>query len=308
MKKFDYLSLDARALQVLIAVYETRSVTKASERIGLTQSAVSHTLDKLRHITGNPLFVRRPGGVTPTGETERVIDQARELLAGLRRLAKPAPFSPAEFSGIFTLGVTDYELQLFVPELYRRLRRQAPQARLALVSEPSLIEAEHLLSRFDLVFSPYFSAQAGVYRAPLLSDQWLSFYDPEQRPAPTTLETFLAAEHAVVVLGDHPRTALDDRLAAEGQRRQVSLQVPSFAMLPALLRGTDLIVTVLGGFRGGLLRDFAAVPCPLSMPPFELNMLWHSRVHHDPAQRWLRALALAVARGDDSEAQRDTLG
>ena len=288
MKDFDFLDLDARALQVFVTIFETRSVTKASERIGVTQSAVSHTLEKLRKITGNPLFVRSAQGVMPTTEAERMVGEAWELLKGLQRLAKPQPFQPERYDGVFTVGVTDYEQYLFVPQVFRRLRREAPRARLALVKKPNVVGVEDLLRRFDVVFTPYFKAQSGIYRAPLLTDEWFTYFDPRRRETPDALDRFSAADHAVVVLGDHPRTMVDERLAAQGRQRHVSLQVPSFTMLPPLLAGTDLIVTLLGRFRDGLMKDFTAIPCPLPLPRFELNMVWHSRVHNDPAQRWLR--------------------
>ena len=228
MKKFDFLDLDARALQVFVMIFETRSVTKASERIGLTQSAVSHTLEKLRKITGNPLFVRSAHGVTPTKEAERIVDDARALLQGLQRLAKPRPFQPEEYDGLFTVGVTDYEHYLFMSQVFHRIHREAPLARLALVNKPGLISSEHLLREFDLVFSPYFNVQSGIYCKPLFTDEWMTFYDASQRPAPDTLDQFIAAGHAIVMLGDHPRTQIDEHLSASGLKRQI--KTPGFEL------------------------------------------------------------------------------
>ena len=291
MKKFDFLDLDARALQIFIEIFEAQSVTKASERIGITQSAVSHTLEKLRKITGNPLFVRSAQGVTPTTEAERMIEDARAMLQGLQRFAEPKPvFQPTYYSGSFRLGVTDYEQHIGVGRVFHRLRQQAPQSQLVLLEKPNTIEADHLLRKYDVAFSPYFSVQSGVYSTSLLVDEWFTYYDPALRDEPSTLETFIEAPHTVVMLGDHPRTVIDEKLAEQGLQRQVGLQVASFAMLPILLMGTNLIVTLPGRLRNSLLRDFSAVPCPLPLPKFTLNMLWHSRVHHDPAQRWLRSV------------------
>ena len=117
MSKFDYSDLDGRLLKLLVAVVETGSITGAAHRLGVTQSAVSHLLDKLRAITGDPLFVKSGRGIVATAHAGELVAQARELLGGMERFAMSGAFDPATWATTITIAANDFQRDLLLPLL-----------------------------------------------------------------------------------------------------------------------------------------------------------------------------------------------
>jgi DNA-binding transcriptional LysR family regulator len=275
MSKFDWSDLDARLLQLLVAVVEAGSITGAAQRLGVTQSAVSHLLDKLRAITGDPLFVK----------------------SGLERFARSGEFDPARWRTTFTIAANDFQRDLLLPALMARLRRAAPGLVLRVIPSdvPSLemLRSDHC----QLVISPRPPDGADILQKRLFEDRYRVFYDPAMRGPPRTRADYLAAEHITVVY--EPRRALDlDRhLAAQGIRRRFVVMVPGFAGLPPFIRGSDLLATVPARLQSHLLRDLASVEPPVPCPPMPMYMVWHARHQVDAAHRWLRGELEGVVQG-----------
>ena len=126
MSELDHLSLDGHLLHLLVAVVEAGSVTAAGQRLGVTQSAVSHGLDKLRRITGDPLFVKSGRGIVATACAEGLAERARELLFQLQGFAHAGGFDPAQWRTTFTVAANDFQRDALLPPLARRLRTLAP--------------------------------------------------------------------------------------------------------------------------------------------------------------------------------------
>ena len=122
MNRIDHLSLDGHALELLIAVFEEGSVTRAALRLGLTQSAVSHGLDRLRLLAGDALFVRSGRGIVATTQAHALVPRARLLLDELRAFSQASGFDPARWSGSVTIAANDLQRDLLLPALLRRLR------------------------------------------------------------------------------------------------------------------------------------------------------------------------------------------
>ncbi|MEO7128117.1 MAG: LysR family transcriptional regulator, partial [Rhodoferax sp.] len=133
MSKFDWSDLDARLLQLLLAVLETGSITAAAIRLGVTQSAVSHLLNKLRGITGDALFVKSGRGIVATARAEALAAHARELLRELERFARSGEFDPARWQTTFTIAANDFQRDMLLPALMARLRAQAPGVALRVI-------------------------------------------------------------------------------------------------------------------------------------------------------------------------------
>ena len=154
MSKFDYSHLDGQLLQLLLTVLEEGSVTRAAQRLGVTQSAVSHFLDKLRGITGDPLFVKSGRGIVPTARAEALAQPARLMLEDMQRLATAEQFDPAALQVCFTIAANDMQRDLLLPPLLRKLRQQAPMVSLHTI--PSGIPSAEMLrdGSCQLVLSP----------------------------------------------------------------------------------------------------------------------------------------------------------
>lgn len=294
MNDIDWLNLDARLLALLVAVLDTGSVTAAAQRLGVTQSAVSHGLDRLRAIVGDPLFVKAGRGITATARAEALATPARELLGGLERFARLGEFDPARWHTTFTIAANDFQRDLLLPALAARLREQAPGVALRVI--PSAVPRLDMLRSDDcqLVISPRPPEGADILQKRLFEDQYRVFYDAAVRNAPHTEADYLAAQHATVVYEPRRSLGLDQQLAARGLHRQFVVMVPAFSALPAFLRGTASLATVPGLLAqhsfAGLAHCAPPVPCP-GMPMYAI---WHLRYQQDAAHRWLREQLDAV--------------
>jgi DNA-binding transcriptional LysR family regulator len=292
----DWSDLDAHSLQLLLAVLECGSVTGAAHRLGVTQSAVSHGLEKLRAITGDPLFVKSGRGIAATAHAEALAAPARELLGALERFGRHEAFDPARWRATLTIAANDFQRDLLLPALAAGLHAQAPGLVLRIV--PSAVPHADMLrdDHCQLVISPRPPEGGDIVQKRLFTDDYRVFYDPAIRQAPRNLENYLAADHATVVYEPMRSLDLDEQLAARGLRRRFALMVPGFAALPAFLRGTSLLATAPGLLARYTLQELASCPPPMPCPSMPMYAIWHLRHQHDPAHKWLRAqLEAAVA-------------
>lgn len=299
MNDFDALQLDGRQLRLLLTVLEEGSITRAAQRLGLTQSAVSHGVQRLRALLGDPLFVKCGRGIVATARAQSLQGPARELLAALQRFAHAPAFDPRLWQAQLTVAANDLQRDVLLPPLLQRLRRQAPGVTLRVVPSgapgPELLRAQQV----DLLLTPRPPAADDLVQRRVFQDRWLVFYDATQRPAPATLQEYLQADHVTVVYEDGRTLALDDWMLRRGVRRRIRASVPAFAGLGALLRGSDLLATAPSGLGRHLLAGLAQTTPPLPCPPLPVYMVWHRRDHDDAAHRWLRQQLLEVAAACD---------
>ncbi len=288
MTKFNYADLDGHLLQLLVAVVEVGSITGAAQRLGVTQSAVSHLLDKLRAITGDALFVKSGRGIVATVHAEQLAVKARELLATMEGFAMSGAFDPARWRGTFTIAANDFQRDVLLPPLMAQLRQQAPGVTLRVI--PSNIPSLEMLRQehCQLVISPRPPDGGDVMQKRLFEDSYRVFYDPSQRDAPHTLADYLGAEHITVVYEPKRALDLDQWLAGRGVQRQFKVMVPGMAALPAFVRGSQLLATAPGLLQQHLFKDLASAPVPLDCPTMPMYMMWHRRYQNDPAHQWIR--------------------
>lgn len=295
MSDFDYSHLDGRLLQLLIAVVEEGSITRAAERLGVTQSAVSHLLGKLRTIVGDPLVVKSGRGIVATARAELLAREARVLLEDMRRFATAENFDPASLSTTFTLAANDFQRDLLLPRLFARLRARAPGVSLRVI--PSDIPDADMLreERCHLVISPRPPDASDILHKRLFDDGYRVFYDASQRDAPHNLDDYLAADHVTVHYMPRRALDIDDELAERGVRRKFAVMVPGFAGIPAFIRGSSLLATVPGLLASGAMQGLAHCAPPFEAKRMPMYMIWHLRHRHDPAHSWLRAELEALA-------------
>jgi len=294
MSKFDYSDLDGHLLQLLVTVMEAGSVTGAAQRLGVTQSGVSHLLEKLRAITGDPLFVKSGRGIVPTARAEELAGQARALLRQMQHFAHSGEFDPARWQTTFTIAANDFQRDLLLPALAARLREAAPGVALRII--PSTIPRLEMLRNDDcqLVISPRPPDGADIVQKRLFEDEYRVFYDPAVRQAPASAAEYLAADHATVVYEPRRSLDLDQLLASQGLQRRFAVMVPSFSALPAFVRGTALLTTVPGLLARQTFTGLASCAPPVACPTMPMYMIWHARYQQDVAHRWLRTQLEAV--------------
>lgn len=295
MNPIDALNLDIRALATFLAVLDEGSVSRAAVRLGVSQSAVSHTLDRLRQALGDALFVKSGRGIVPTRYAVQAGPHIRQILDELKSLPSGPPFSPetAEFS--FTIAANDYQRDLLLPGLVAILRRDAPGIRLQVI--PSGIPSADMLRKdvCDLIISPHAPETTDIMQRGLMTDRMAVFYDPACRNAPADLADYLKADHIGILFGAGEKTALEGSLEARGLNRRIAVTVSNFSGLPGFLRGTDMLATAPSRMSEHLLQAFHQAPLPFDYKPFTLLMFWHKRNQADPAHRWIRNQLNSVA-------------
>lgn len=288
MNKFDYSDLDGHLLQLLVAVVEVGSITGAAQRLGVTQSAVSHLLDKLRAITGDALFVKSGRGIVATAHAEQLAVKARELLAAMEGFAMSGDFEPSRWRCTFTIAANDFQRDVLLPPLMAYLRQHAPGVNLRVISSniPSLDMLRQ--ENCQLVISPRPPDGGDVMQKRLFEDDYRVYYDPLERDAPQTQTDYLAAEHITVVYEPKRALDLDQWLSGRGVHRQFRVMVPGLAALPAFLRGSQMLATAPCLLHQHLFKGLSHAPVPIACPKMPMYMIWHRRYQDDSAHRWIR--------------------
>jgi len=294
MSSFDHLDLDGHLLRLLLAVIEEKSITRAAEQLGVTQSAVSHSLDKLRAITGDPLFVKSGRGIVATARAEAMAAQARALLDAMHGLAAPSAFDPATLDQVLTVAANDLQRELLLPALLRRLRAQAPRLRLRVIAsnvpDAAMLREDHC----QLVITPRPPDSGDILQKRLFSDRYVVFHDAGTRAAPADSDDYLAADHATVIYEPNRLLDIDRWLAGRGVQRRFAVVVPGFGALPAFLRGSPLLATLPSLAGDALMTGCTAAPLPFDCPELPMYMVWHRRHQDDAMHRWLRDELQAV--------------
>lgn len=295
MNKFDWSDLDARLLRLLVAVVEAGSITGAAHSLGVTQSAVSHQLDKLRAITGDPLFVKSGRGIVATAHAETLAVQARELLRQLQNFAHAGAFEPARWRTTFTIAANDFQRDALLPMLAQRLRESAPGVSLRII--PSGVPSLEMLrdGGCELAISPRPPDGTDIMQKRLFEDRYRVFFDPAMRTAPRNKAEYLAADHITVLYEPRRQLDVDRQLAHQGLARRFTVTVPGFSGLPAFLLNSPLLATAPSLLAHSLLRGFGSAEVPIKpSPTLPMYLIWHARTQQDAAHRWMRQQIEAV--------------
>ncbi|MEJ8814676.1 LysR family transcriptional regulator [Variovorax ureilyticus] len=303
--------LDLNLLTLFDALLREQSVTRAAEAVGVTQSAVSHALNRLRDFFDDPLFVKAPEGMVPTRKAEALKPAVVDIVAAIRqRILSEAAFDPATSHRIFTLCMTDMGELVFLPPLLNQFRALAPRCRVRTLQVPSE-QIEGLLSsgEADLALGSIRTAPEGLYRQRLFMHLLVTIVSARNRQVgeQLTLQQFEQMPHVAVSLAGRPGDAYDSALEEQGIKRTIFLATPHFLTVPLLLeQQPDLIATVpleLANVfqRYGTVR---VVQPPVELAPYALNQHWHPRFHHDPAVVWIRELVKKTFEGYPDHAAR----
>lgn len=294
MKRLSFLHLDGHLLRLLLHLTEEESITQAAENLGVTQSAVSHMLNRLRAIVGDPVVVKSGRGVVATAHAKQLAEKARILLDELREFSHSGDFNPEEQTGQVTIAADDLQRDLLLPALLKRIKQQAPSLTLRVI--PSGIPTLDMFrtNQCYLAISPRPPDGIEIMQKRLFKDSYLVFYDGEQRNAPTNTKEYSAAEHVTVSYTSTQHLGVDQYLEEKGIARRFGVEVSSFAGIPAFIHGSDRLATLPSLLRHDLLKDLNYCELPIQSPPLPIYMIWHVRYQNDPAHMWLRQNLEAV--------------
>ena len=291
-------TLDLNLLLVFDAVLRTGSTTLAGEELGLTQSAVSNGLRRLRAAFDDPLFIKTPQGMSPTPMAERLAPSLQEGLDRIRQAIEDREdFVPAASQRQYVLYASDTGQRVFLPRLLGRLRREAPGIQLVTL-QASPRDAPRLMAagEIDLALGFFLHFQAGFYRQKLFSDHYvcMAAADHPAIQGPMTLAQYMHAPHVVYrpAVGSHAffEDVIDKLFSEHNLRRQVVLQVTHGLGLPEIIAGTDMLVAVPASLAQACAGSPGVrfLPLPFDAPLVDITQQWHERFHRDLGHAWLR--------------------
>lgn len=290
----DIRSVDLNLLKALDALLDECHVTRAAARLGLTQPAMSGMLTRLRESFGDPLFVRAQRGMVPTQRALDLAPGVKQLLAGIDALLQPPGFDPATARLTFTIAATDYALRAIAVPFLSVLKPLAPHMRVALVPlRNGEVQTQLERGQISLALLSPENTPADLHARVLFHERYVCVLR-DGHPAATgrklTLEQFCALDHALgSYAGGGFHGVTDDALHKLGQRREVTVSVNSFLILPDILRASDMVAILPSRLVAGMAGLQVCEP-PLEVPGFSNAAVWHARTHNDAAHRWLREL------------------
>jgi len=285
---------DLNLLVVFDAVLDEGSISRAAARLDLSQPAVSNALARLRHATGDRLFVRLGNGMVPTPYAESIAVPLRTALATIRNsLAGHQEFDAATSDRDFAIHVTDLGEAFFLPRLLARLSPIAPRVRLRTLAL-STDEARDALrsGAADLTIGNLPDFAAGFYQQRLFRDRYVCIVRRDHPAIGTriTARQLATASHAIAMPGGTGHGIIERTLVTLGLEHRIALRVQNFLVLPSIVAASDLIAIVPHSVGSQISPKDAVklLPLPVDIPAFDVRQCWHERYQDDAGHRWLR--------------------
>jgi len=288
MNDIDYLGLDGNTLRTFLAVLEEGSVSIAAQRMSVSQSAVSHTLDKLRTVFDDPLFIRQGRGIQPTARAKSLGPPIESLLDSFKALTFQPEFDPKVDSMEFAIATNDFPLQLIFPGLLKKLTAEGVDTQVRFI--PSGVPSTGSLrtSRCQMLITPAPPKEPDIVRFELLKSRMVCFYDSTIRNPPKSWKQFADSKYVEVRFSDTESSMMVLPSIDTSTLNPPTITVPNFSALSSFIKGSDLITTQIEIMSLGLLKDLDFAPLPLKTAPLSLYLVWHHRDEDDPAHQWFR--------------------
>ena len=298
-------TVDLNLLVVFDALMQERHVTRAADRVGLSQPAASSALGRLRLLFGDELLVRTGAGMEPTARALELAEKVTPILREVGRLVEEGTqFDPGTASGAYRVRMSDLLLLLLMPALAGRLEKEAPGIRLDIQHQPPTGTVDALVGdALDFAVSTQLQVPAAVVEEHLFDGRMVCVH---RRGHPRidgelSLETFLALKHIRVAQSPLDDRFVDRQLSALGIERDIALTVPHWLPVPAIIGKTDLIAVMTERHAGHFKKSHGLefVDAPFEGADFHWSLYWHKRHGANPAPRWLRGVVREVAAAVD---------
>jgi DNA-binding transcriptional LysR family regulator len=299
--------VDLNLLMALDALLAEGSVIGAARRLGLSPSAMSRTLTRLRSATGDPLLVRAGRGLVPTPRARDLRDPVHELARDVRKVLTPLtrPLDVASLVRTFTVRAGEGFVERFSAPLVTAVAAAAPGVRLRFAPKPDKDAAPLREGRIDLEIGVLGASAPEVRTQFLFRDRFIGAVRVGHPllAGPVTPERYAACRHVVASRKETFTGPVDHALEAIGLRREIVAVVPGYPDAMRIARQSDLVALVPRSSLGDalasldpLMRDLAGFELPVRTPEIVISAMWHPRMDADPAHRWLRDTVMAVSR------------
>lgn len=293
-------SIDLNLLSVFQEVYRERQISAAARRLGLTQSAVSNALARLRRTFGDELFVRTAYGMQPTPLAQQMAEPIGAAMVQVAlALSQRSRFDPATSNRRFTLAMTDVGEVYFMPVLIERCRSSAPHVEIASLRANGLsLKDDMETGRVDLAIGAFEDVSEALYHRALFRQRFVSMFrkDHPLAKGKVDLARFVAAPHLIVDAAQSPYDRINGLLEKAGVTAGARFRVPHFTAVPYIVSTSELVVTVPQKLAESAASPFGLkwIEPPLALPTLQTNVFWHRRFNHDPGIQWLRGLIADV--------------
>jgi DNA-binding transcriptional LysR family regulator len=288
-------AIDLNLLQTFHAVHVTGNVSRAAERLGVSQPTVSHALQRLRRLHGDPLFVRTQGGMAPTAKAQRLAKAVEHALTTLDvALRETETYDPARSERTFRLHLTDIGETIFLPPLIRAFAKEAPRVCLAAfqLDDRDILPALES-GRIDLALG-YIPALTGAQWQFLLSEQYVLVMRAGHPIAKMKPTRAALGKLSYALVRSHPATGR--ALHELGLTDRIGLELPHFMVLPRILAETDLAALMPSRLADAFkaLGDYVIWRPRVGLPRFDVSVHWFWRFTNEPGNRWLRERIVAL--------------
>lgn len=286
--------LDLTLLLVFLGLIRRRKAIDVANELGLTQSAISQSLKRLREVFADDLFLRRPHGMEPTAVALALEEPLAKAVEALRSaLGDARRFEPMAATGIVRIAALDAEQAVVVPALAAHLRSRAPGLRLSVMPYSRAAAVDALIEgRADLAFGFLWDLPEIISTTKLYEEGYLVAGSHTLLPkAPRlSLSAYCAADHILVSPAGDLRGVVDTKLEYLGRSRRIVLGLPSFLPALAAAATSDALVTLPSRIARSFAKGFGLVTAkpPLEVRSFNVSVYWHKRSDHDAQSQWLR--------------------
>ncbi len=279
-------------------LYQEQNASRAAQILSISQPALSHKLNKLRHEWNDSLFVKAPRGLTPTPKAHFIAKQINELVPELERFYSShlEPHFEQREDRIY-IYTTDFVEQLVFPSLLCRVQECAPNVTLITRNtRGALPQSELENGQCDLAIAGFFSHLPDTLRQQAVLEERfvvLATKHNQHIDKHLDIDSYLACDHLVTTLNGDLNGTVDQALAQLGQKRRILAGLSSFLAPPQIIRGCpNLVITCLERLADlALQRDskcLAKYELPIAVPNVTISQVWHERTHGDPLRKWLR--------------------
>ena len=300
----DIRHIDLNLLVALDALLSERNVTRAAARLGLSQSAMSASLSRLRQVFGDPLLLRTAGGMLPTSKGESLSVPVKQVLDEISRIVEQSEaFDPASARLKFTIAASDYVEFAILPQLVNHLEKHAPHTRLEIQpSEYAAIGKQLESGDVDLAVINVANAPGAVRSRPLYAERFVVVIrrDHPRLKRVMSVEDFCSLDHVLVARRGRSFAGamqIDEALAAMGLKRTVRISVPHFLLVPELVARSDMIGVLPERLARNYNMRLQVLDLPFDIPHLTIAAVWHERTHRNAAQIWLRQTLADLMQG-----------
>lgn len=303
MHQMNLNALDLNLLRVFDAVYQCGNVTRAAEKIYLSQPAVSHALTRLRHHLKDDLFVKMPGGVKPTPRAHELATPINDALNLLENAVNPPEFVPEKSHQVFRIATHDYIVTTLMPVIAEYVNEAAPGISIRL--HPTEGKTLQLLDNHevDMAISAFGELPERFMQRQIFEDRYVSVVRRGHALCNVELdvERFSQARHLLVSPRGDERGFIDTLLAKTGRTRHIAMIINQFAPAASIVAASDMILTVPKRLADmyALRYDLEVLQCPLQAPDafMKTSVIWHRRLGQHPAFQWLQDVIINLAKG-----------